>query len=133
MKHHRNDHKAELLVACSVLFATLGQVVLKLGSTLGGGWWARPLPLLHGHGSAGIVFGLLIYGCGTVLWIAAVSRHNISYLYPLGSLSYIFVMLCGHYLLGEALRPGRVIGVLIMACGIVLLMSDVTAQRRERA
>ena len=124
------ERKAELLVTGSVLFATAGQVVLKLGAGRGASAWTAPL-LPQSHVTVGIVCGLLIYSLGTLLWVAAVSRKNISYLYPLGSLSYIFVMLCSHFVLGESLRLGRCVGVLIMACGIILLMSNIPSSNTE--
>ncbi len=121
MEAQRDTSTAEALVAGSVLFATAGQVIIKLGLGKSQGLWswsphALPAPL-----TLGVAGGLVIYGVGTLLWIAAISRSNISYLYPLASLNYILIALCGHFLLHEPLLAGRWIGIGIMSVGIVLL------------
>ncbi len=121
MESRRNRPSAEVLVGGSVIFATAGQVIIKLGLEKSVGLWcwlphALPAPL-----TLGVIGGLLIYGIGTVLWIAAISRSNVSYLYPLASLNYVLIALCGHFLLHEPLLTGRWIGIGIMAAGIVLL------------
>ena len=112
---------AEMLVAGSVLLATTGQLAIKLGLGRAAGvlTWA-PHPL-HAPLTLGVLCGLAIYGLGTLLWMQAVAKRNISYLYPLASLNYILVALGGHLLLHEPLVPGRWIGIAIMAAGIVLL------------
>lgn len=112
---------AELLVACSVIFATAGQLGIKLGLGRETSLWTRmplalPIPLTFG-----LLCGLFVYGLGTLLWILAVSRREISYLYPLASVNYILIALSGHIILNEHLLPGRWVGIGIMIAGIVLL------------
>lgn len=112
---------AELLVACSVIFATTGQLVIKLGLRPGVSTWTKtpfplPIPL-----TLGLLTGLAVYGVGTFLWILAVSRKEISYLYPLASANYVLAALAGHLILSERLMPGRWVGIFIMVVGIVLL------------
>lgn len=121
MNEERINRKAELLVAGSVLFATIGQVLIKLGLSGSAQPWIAVIGSLHSPFTLGVLCGLLVYGAGTLLWIAAVSQRNISYLYPLASLSYILIALCGHFVLKEPLLLGRWAGILIMTAGIVLL------------
>jgi drug/metabolite transporter (DMT)-like permease len=112
---------AELLVASSVLFATAGQLGIKLGLRHDTSLWARAPFAFPASLSFGLLCGLFVYGLGTLLWILAVSRREISYLYPLASANYIFVALSGHIILNERLLPGRWVGIGIMIAGIVLL------------
>ncbi len=113
--------KAEWFVLASVLFATTGQLCIKLGLGHLSTGWTKPVSPAATPITLGIVGGLLIYGLGTLLWVLAVSKRNISYLYPLASLNYIFVALGGHLLLHEPIRPGRWLGILVMTTGIVVL------------
>lgn len=121
MDRRRLTIGAEVLVAGSVLLATSGQLAMKLGLGKASGVWTWAPPPLHAPLTLGVLGGLLIYGMGTLLWMTAISRRNISYLYPLASLNYILAALGGHYLLHERLLPGRWIGIAIMGAGIVLL------------
>ena len=121
MRRERVPVRAEILVAGSVVFATAGQLAIKLGLGTSANAWTWTLPRLHPPLTLGVVCGLVIYAIGTLLWMAAISKRNISYLYPLASLNYILVALCGHFLLKEPLLASRWIGIAIMAAGIMLL------------
>jgi drug/metabolite transporter (DMT)-like permease len=123
---------AELLVACSVVFATTGQLVIKLGLRPGASLWTKtPLPF-HIPLTLGLMGGLAIYGLGTLLWILAVSRKEISYLYPLASANYVLAALSGHLILNEPLMPGRWFGIFIMVAGIVLLTYSPPKQQESK-
>ena len=112
---------AEVLVIGSVVLATTGQLAIKLGLGKAAGLFTLAPHPLHAPFTLGVLCGLVIYGLGTLLWMQAVAKRNISYLYPLASLNYILVAVGGHLLLHEPLVPGRWIGIAIMAAGIVLL------------
>ena len=115
------QRSAELLVVASVLFASTGQVVMKAGVGRGASAFTRSVWPLHAPFTVGVVGGLFVYGIGTLLWIKAVSKERISYLYPLASLNYILVALGGWLFLREPQPLARWIGILIMSFGIALL------------
>jgi len=113
--------RAEALVVASVLFATAGQTTIKLGLGAEKNLWTWALFPFHAPFTLGVVVGLVVYGCGTALWIAALSHKKLSYLYPLASMNYILVALCGSLILHEATHAVRWIGIVTMAAGIALL------------
>ena len=121
MSRRRKPIAAEALVLGSVVLATGGQLAITRGLGRGGGFWTGTPHPLHAPLTTGVLSGLLVYGLGTLLWMAAVARRNISYLYPLASLNYVLVALGGHVLLHEALPASRWIGIGIIAAGIALL------------
>jgi drug/metabolite transporter (DMT)-like permease len=122
---------AEALVVGSVLFATAGQTTIKLGLGAEKGLWTwAPYPF-HAPLTAGVLIGLLVYACGTALWIAALSQKKLSYLYPLASINYILVALCGSLILHETTHLVRWLGIITMAAGIALLTR--VASRSELA
>lgn len=113
-------YKTEMLVIGSVLMATVGQTLLKLGLN-GHGPISRvvmewPIPI-----TMGVFTGLLIYGLGTVMWFAAVRQRNISYLYPFAAINYVLMGFIGHFLLHEGMGPLRWCGIAVMTVGIMLL------------
>ncbi len=110
--------RAEWLALGSVLLASAGQLLIKHGLNRHA---ADPAALLAAWPAA---LGLLVYGLGTVLWIAAVSRAAIGYLFPLSALSYALVALGGAALLGERVSPGRWAGIAILSLGVALLVGS---------
>lgn len=112
---------AEALVLASVLFASTGQIVMKAGVGSVASPFTRCIWPLHAPFTIGVLAGLAIYGIGTLLWIKAVAKERISYLYPLASLNYILAALGGWFFLQESQRPARWVGILIMSLGIALL------------
>ncbi len=112
---------AEILVLGSAILAAAGQLSIKLGLGHHLTLWTRTLYSVPFPLTLGVLSGLAIYGTGTLLWVLAISRREISYLYPLGSLNYIIAALCGHFILNEPLLLERWIGIGIMSTGIVLL------------
>jgi drug/metabolite transporter (DMT)-like permease len=55
------------------------------------------------------------------LWIAALTKIDLSFAYPFSVLSYIGVIAVSHYFLHEQVTPMRLIGVLIICVGIVVI------------
>jgi drug/metabolite transporter (DMT)-like permease len=68
-----------------------------------------------------VFVGLGIYVLGTVFWLAALSRVDLSYAYPFASLSYV-VMLIGSWLVfGESISLLRIIGSVVIIIGVLLI------------
>jgi drug/metabolite transporter (DMT)-like permease len=112
--------RAEWLVLGSVLLAATGQLMIKMGlnhhlSAAGGPLLTRSL--------GAIASGLMVYGLGTLLWIEAVRKRDISYLYPLSAINYTLVALGGMFFLGEGVSKMRWMGIAIISMGVALMMS----------
>lgn len=73
-----------------------------------------------------VILGLLIYATGTLLWIVAVAKRDISYLYPITAINYVLVTLAGRWLFGESVSTGRWIGVLVVMLGVIVLQTSRT-------
>lgn len=113
--------RAEWLVLGSVLLASTGQLTIKSGLNHGDVAGLRVGSL---HLGWPVLLGLLIYGLGTVLWIQAVSKRNISYLYPLSAFNYTLVALGGTLFLGERFGWDRWLGIAVMSLGVALLVAS---------
>lgn len=55
---------------------------------------------------------------GALSWMAALAKLPISTAYPIMSLSYVVVMLCGVLLFDEAVSMPKVIGICLILCGV---------------
>jgi len=65
-----------------------------------------------------ILFGLGCYCFSAVLWIYALSKYSLSRVYPLTSLSFVFVIILARTILGEAINLNQSIGLMLIIMGI---------------
>jgi drug/metabolite transporter (DMT)-like permease len=112
-------------ILISVVAGAVGQILLKKGMTLMG---AITLSSSHILGvlwrmatNPYVIIGLIIYVCGTVFWLAALSRVDLSYAYPFASLSYVVMLTASWLLFHENITPVRLGGTLIVALGVFVI------------
>jgi drug/metabolite transporter (DMT)-like permease len=80
------------------------------------------LGLLWRMGTNPYVFlGLAIYVCGTVFWLAALSRVDLSFAYPFASLSYVVMLAASWLLFRENISLVRLIGTAVVALGVIII------------
>jgi len=111
-----------LLVFCCTLFGGVAQYLFKLGTTqafqafqAGGVNWialCTDYPLWA---------GLSCYGISTLLMVLALRDGELSLLYPVISLTYVWVMFLSVLLLHEPLTFWKVGGVTLICGGVALL------------
>jgi len=68
-----------------------------------------------------LVGGLALYGGFTVAMVLALRQGELSMLYPIISLSYVWVTLLSYTLLGEKPNPLKVAGVIVIVVGVSVL------------
>ena len=73
---------------------------------------ATCLPLLMGYGLLGI---------NTLLLSVALKNAELSVLYPIIALSYVWVMIASVVIFGETLNPFKLAGVAVIVTGVALL------------
>ena len=116
---------AIVYILISVLGGAVGQILLKKGMTSMGAITLSPgqLPstLWRYATNPYVVIGLIIYVCGTVFWLAALSRVDLSYAYPFASLSYVIMLAASWLLFHENITPVRLAGTLIVALGVLVI------------
>ena len=67
-----------------------------------------------------VIGGLFTYGIGVLAWLAALSRFEISYVYPFASLSYIGIILGSYFLFHERMSRLRVLGIIVIIAGVLI-------------
>ncbi|HWZ45611.1 MAG TPA: hypothetical protein VNW97_19205 [Candidatus Saccharimonadales bacterium] len=116
----------------SILLASCGHLLIKLGLVAAAHATAYPglvERVLHYMMQPAVAAGLMIYGLGTLLWIMAVSRRNISFLYPLTALNYVLVSLGGKILFDEKISSGRWLGIAVVVAGVALMQLSATGEK----
>ncbi len=111
------------LVLVAVSFSATGEILLKSGvNRLGplhlaglGEWLLQALrtPYLYG--------GFACVATGAAFWIAAISRADLSWAYPMLALGYVIVLVLSAAFLGERITLPRLIGTALIAIGVVLV------------
>lgn len=120
-KLHRR--KAIVLVLFCTVLGAAAQLLLKVGSGAveTGSLWTTAWSMAMNFP---LILGLSLYGLSTVLFIHALRNEQLSLLYPLISLTYIWVTIVSVTVLGESLSVWKVAGVLVIVSGVALLGKD---------
>lgn len=58
---------------------------------------------------------------GTVLWLVAMSKFELSYIYPFLSLNYVIIVVGSQWILGESVSLFRYASVLLIVIGLVFI------------
>jgi drug/metabolite transporter (DMT)-like permease len=116
---------AVVYILVSVLTGAIGQVLLKKGMMTMGPVTLTlnqlPTTLWRMATNPYVVIGLLIYVGGTVFWLSALSRVDLSFAYPFASLSYVVMLAASWLLFHENVTPIRLLGTVIVGLGVFLI------------
>lgn len=114
MSHRRKN--LILVLACTVLGAG-AQVFFKLaGAALGPS--PSPVQMLT---CLPLIAGYILYGFSTILLSFALRHDELSSMYPIISLTYVWVMFLSVWVFREALNPFKVVGVAVIMLGVAVL------------
>jgi multidrug transporter EmrE-like cation transporter len=104
------------LVFCCTIFGAAAQILIKMGaSTLNSaGVWAM-LTNLH------LMTGYSLYGFSTILLILALRDGELSILYPVISLTFVWVTFLSSYIFRETLTVTKLLGISIIVSGVAVL------------
>jgi len=115
----RFSHRQSVaLVFLCTLFGVAAQYLIKSGaSTLNSGSIAEMVT------NPPLVIGYSLYGISFALLTLALRDGELSLLYPVISLTYVWVTLLSYFVFHESLNPFKVIGIAIICTGVGLLGS----------
>ena len=113
------------LILIDVVLNVTGQLSLKYGMSQLGNFALSistlPPVFLKAATSLHVLFGLLCYGLGFLVWLIVLSKAEVSYAYPLISLGYVFTAILARLLFGEALSTTRMAGIFLTCLGVFLI------------
>lgn len=120
-----------MLIVTSV--GAAGQILLKIGMSQAGNQAPSLLGIVKIMLTQPLVFfGLVLFALNTILYLRVVQQHSISLVYPMLAFSYVMVTLLGRFVLGEAIPPLRVVGLLIIVAGVLLMAVSGNEERLKR-
>lgn len=112
-----------LFILAYLSCSTLGLLLLK--SSLLGIHPDSPLSYLKLLLDIKFDIGFFLYAISFLLWIALLSKKDISYIYPIViGLSYICIIASAIFLLKENFTTGKAIGSLFIGLGIIILFIE---------
>lgn len=109
-----------LLVFLCTLIGAAAQVLFKLGSAAmaGGSLFQIILRVLT---SPQLVLGFACYGINTLLLVLALRKGQLSTMYPVISLTYVWVTILSVVIFKEDVNPYKVAGLTIVVAGVAVL------------
>ncbi|MES1260364.1 MAG: hypothetical protein ABUS49_01415 [Acidobacteriota bacterium] len=123
----RHSRKPLYMVVGCTLFAGAAQIMMKFGAV-------QPLPpLIPSHpasllpfvlallGNFPLVAGYALSACNALLLIMALRDGELSVLYPIYSLSYVWVLALSIYFFHDHLNAWKLAGVLLIMTGVGFL------------
>jgi drug/metabolite transporter (DMT)-like permease len=112
------------IILSGVLLNAFAQLMLKAGagsvgpiSGLGALRHAAPALAVH----PGVLGGVTCYVVSVVVWLVALSRVDVSIVYPMLSVGYVVNALLAMWLFGEAVTLQRWIGIGVILVGVTLV------------
>ncbi len=119
---------AVIYILISILTSVAGQLLLKKGMNAIGSVTLnlnQLIPTLWQMiTNLDVFIGLVIYLFGIVFWLAALSRVDLSYAYPLASLSYVVMLIAAWLMFGEKMTLSRIMGTIVICIGVLLIYRD---------
>jgi multidrug transporter EmrE-like cation transporter len=108
-----------IVLACTLLTA-IGQYLIKTGANRLS--HAGLVATMIGIFTIPQLFaGYCLYAVFTVLFVYALRHGELSILYPLIALSYVWVTITAVMAFHETMNPLKIIGLLVIICGVAVL------------
>lgn len=116
-----------VMLLINVVLGSTGQILLKVGTThLGRVREGQSLAVglmesLKGIFTPYILLGFSAYAISAVIWVWILRQVNLSFAYPMISLSYVLVVLLSAFLLGEKIPAVTIVGLVLISAGVSLI------------
>jgi drug/metabolite transporter (DMT)-like permease len=108
------------LVVIASLLGALGHVVLAKGMKLVGSGTAGSA-LERTVSNPWVLFGVVLQAAFFFMYMALLSREDVSKILPLTAMSYVVVGFLAHVILAEPVTPMRWTGIGFIVLGVVLV------------
>lgn len=113
-----------IFVIFSTICSVTGQLTLKKGMNKISGD-SGGLLLQRMAFSPWVIGGLAVYGTGVLFWLMALSRLEVSYLYPFAALGYAGITLGSSLLFHEPISRTRLAGIALIIIGVMIAGSNI--------
>lgn len=112
-----------ILILVSVLLNCTAQLCIRKGMLLVGETGMSNMITNLGAMVTNIwLWGAMIcYALSILLWMAVLSKVEVSFAYPFLSVGYVVAAVVGYYFFGESLSVIRIVGIVIICIGVYLI------------
>lgn len=104
------------LVFCCTILGAAAQVLMKTGANhitqAGVLGMATNLPLMAGY---------CLYGLSTLLLVLALRDGELSLLYPVIALTYVWVTVLSFAIFHDEMNPWKIVGIVLIVAGVTVL------------
>jgi len=104
-----------LMVAGATLLSAAAQILMKIGMN------HFSLNLVAILTNFPLIAGYALYGLFTVLMVLALREGELSLIYPIISLSYVWVTALSYFIFHDTLSPLKLVGIVGIMAGVALL------------
>jgi uncharacterized membrane protein len=106
-----------MIVAACTVFGAVAQILIKVGMSP-----AHFVPTVMGLATnVPLVCGYAFYGLFTVAMVLALREGELSMLYPIIALTYVWVTLLSYWLLKETPNLHKNLGIVTIVLGVAVL------------
>lgn len=113
------------LILLSIFLSTAAQILVKFGAKgvrLDFSSWSHFVTTITGIiKNFPVMSGLILYGISFLAWVKVLSQVELSYAYPMVSISYVIIILFSYLFFKENITPARIIGVLLIIIGVIFV------------
>lgn len=109
--------RAVLTVSCATFLGAAAQILMKMGANHA---VAHP-GLVSLLTNIPLVAGYALYGVMTVMIVVAYKDGELSVLYPIISLSYVWVTVLSYFVFHESVNPLRLFGLALIIGGVAVI------------
>lgn len=110
-----------LLILSSIIMGAIGQILLKLGANKIDNLGLNVAGFISLVTNYYVMSGLVLFGTSFLLWIKVLTKNNLSYVYPMVSLSYIIIVVASKFLFNEQFTYNKIIGILAIIIGVIFI------------
>lgn len=111
------------IFCCTAALGFTGQTLIKAGlnqvqvANHSGFDW-----MLHAYTNLRVIAGGLLVGIGFLLWIAVLSRLDLSQAMPMLAITYVPWLIIARVALKENVTPAQWVGVVLISVGVYLVL-----------
>jgi multidrug transporter EmrE-like cation transporter len=109
------------LILTSIIMGAVGQILLKVGANRLGSINFNIDGLVSIIKNYYIIIGLVLFGTSFLLWVKILTKNDLSYVYPMVSISYIIIILASRFLFNEPFTINKIIGIIAIICGVFII------------
>jgi len=121
-----NEIKVILIILVSEICNSAGQILFKKGTNSVDGGRLRGVTGYSGYIKKILTRNFIWTGFAcqvlcVAAWIMALAQADLSFVFPIGSIQYIFILFGAHIFLSEKIDRMKLAGTVLVAAGIALI------------